>query len=162
MSKSAIGKRNIVAHESLSAPLAGDALDSILDSLKFDFYDYPFEVHFLSDSTCFLAMLNPMIDLKNTLFSNCVNYFKEKIMGISAQFKNVRITIGYVATDSNAADTVSKVLLDPIPVVNSPLYRIGPAKYDSLERLREDTVARVSEKGEFVFMGIPGRFLPAD
>ena len=162
MSKSAIGKRNIVAHESLSAPLAGDALDSILDSLKFDFYDYPFEVHFLSDSTCFLAMLNPMIDLKNTLFSNCVNYFKEKIMGISAQFKNVRITIGYVATDSNAADTVSKVLLDPIPVVNSPLYRIGPAKYDSLESLREDTVAKVSEKGEFVFMGIPERFLPAD
>ena len=162
MSKSAIGKRNVVAHESLSAPLAGDALDTILDSLKFDFHDYPLEVHFLSDSTCFLSMLNPIIDLKNTLFANCVNYFKEKIMGISAKFKNIKITIGYVSTVANAADTVSKVLLDPIPVVNSPLYRIGPAKYDSLESLREDTVARVSDNGEFLFLGIPERFLPAD
>ena len=110
----------------------GDALDAILDSLKFDFSDCPLEVHFLSDSTCFLSMLNPVIDLKNTLFSNCVNYFKEKIMAISAQFKNVKITIGYVATDANAADTVSKVLLDPIPVVNSVLYRVGPEKYKTL------------------------------
>ena len=155
MSKSKIGKRNIPAHESMSAPIAVDALDAILDSLKFDFSTHPLEVHFLSDSNCFLSMLNPVIELKNTLFSNCVNYFKEKIMAISAHFKNVKITVGYVSTDANAADTVSKVLLDPITVVNSDLYRSGPAKYDSLETLREDTVATITEDGEFMSLGIP-------
>ena len=162
ISKSKIGKRNIPAHEAMAAPLASDALATVLDSLKYDFADYPMEIHFLSDSTCFLSMLNPIIELKNTLFQNCVNSFKERIMTINAQFSNVRISIGYVSTDQNPADTVTKMLVDPVPIMNSKLYREGPMKYDSLKTLRQDTVARVSEDGEFIFLGIPERFLPPD
>ena len=123
----------------MAAPLASDALATILDSLKYDFSDYPLEIYFLSDSTCFLSMLNPIIELKNTLFQNCVNSFKDRIMSISTQFQNAKISIGYVATDQNAADTVTKILLDPVQVVNSKLYRSGPPKYESLKTLREDT-----------------------
>ena len=162
ISKSKISKRNIPANEAMAAPLASDALATILDSLKYDFSDHPMEIHFLSDSTCFLSMLNPIIELKNTLFQNCVNSFKDRIMSINAQFPNARITIGFVPTDQNAADTVTKILLDPVQVVNSKLYREGPVKYESLETLREDTVARVSGDGEFIFLGIPERFLPHD
>ena len=107
-------------------------------------------------------MLNPIIELKNTLFQNCVNSFKEKIMTITAQFPKARISIGYVSSAENAADTVTKVLLDPVPVINSKLFREGPMKYDSLETLKEDTVARVSKDGEFIFLGIPERFLTSD
>ena len=84
----------------------------------------------MSDSTYFLSMLNLIIDLKNTLFSNSVNSFKDRTLSINAQFQNARISIGYVATEQNAADTVTKLLMDPIKVVNSVLYRIGPPKYN--------------------------------
>ena len=80
ISKSKIIKRNIPANEAMAAPLASDALATILDSLKYDFSDHPMEIHFLSDSTCFLSMLNPIIELKNTLFQNCVNSFKDRII----------------------------------------------------------------------------------
>merc|ERR1711954_118712 len=107
--KSRISKRNIPAHETLAAPLGGESMSAILDSLKFDYADMPLIIHFLSDSTCFLSLMNPMLEIRNTLFKNAVNSFREKLLSISAHFKQALISVEYVKTDCNPEDAVTNL-----------------------------------------------------
>ena len=60
---------------------------------------------------------------------------------------------------SNPADTMTKIFRDPIAVINSPLYRQGPARFSSREALDEDVVATCQD-GVFTYIGPPTKFLP--
>ena len=106
-------------------------------------------------------MLNPLLNLKNTLFLNCVNSFVNKLLAISARFTKAKVSVGYIKTSDNPSNTVTRLLQDPVAVINSNLYRYGPSKYDTLAGLKEDTVAFVSG-GHFQYIGIPARFLPSE
>ena len=158
--KSAISKRNVVAHEALSAPMSADALSIVIEPLVYDFADEPMHFYFYSDSTCILSLLNPAIIIKNVLLENCVHSFKEKLMDINSLFPKAVIKVGYIGSLENPADLCSKFFSDPIKAINSQLYREGPKKYGSIESLNEDIVA-VMENGNFQFQGIPSRFLTA-
>ena len=106
-------------------------------------------------------MLNPLLNLKNTLFLNCINSFINKLLGISARFAKAKVSVGYIKTSDNPSDTVTRLLQDPVAVINSNLYRYGPSKYDTIASLKEDTVGFVSD-GHFQYIGIPTRFLPPE
>ena len=77
---------------------------------------------------------------------------------ISAQFPNANIMVGHVSGVENPADRMTKLFKDPFAIINSQLYREGPAKFGSLETLSEDLVATCTN-GEFTFHGQPSKFL---
>ena len=70
ITRSKISKRNIVSHECLSGKLGAEALNTLLQPLLFDYWDAPIALPFKFDSTCFLCMLNPGLELKSMLLSN--------------------------------------------------------------------------------------------
>ena len=59
----------------------------------------------------------------------------------------------------NPADTMTKIFKDPIAVINSALYRQGPASFASRKALDEDVVATCQD-GVFTYIGLPTKFLP--
>ena len=90
----------------------------------------PFKI----DSTCFLAMLNSKIQLKNMLLMNAVAAFKEELMKISCMFSRARIAIGYIPGNMNPADSLTKLYKDPIAAINSMIYKsvhkvMGPGQH---------------------------------
>ena len=93
ITRSKICKRNIVSHEVSAGKLGGEGLHCLLQPLAFDFWDKELLLPFKIDSTCFLAMLNNQIQLKNMLLMNAVAAFKEELMKISCMFPRARITI---------------------------------------------------------------------
>jgi hypothetical protein len=97
------------------------------------------------------------------LLCNAVESFKEEVQWISIQFPNASILIGHLPGVDNPSDSLMKLYKDPVSVINSILYREGPAQFRSLERLSEDTVATY-QNGNFNFLGLPAKFLsePAD
>ena len=78
---------------------------------------------FKSDSSCFLAMRNPQVDLKNVLLRNAVEAFRDDLRRISIAFPKAIITVGHIPGESNPADTMTKIFRDPVKVINSDLYR---------------------------------------
>ena len=80
---------------------------------------------FKSDSTCFLAMLNPQVEFKNVLLQNSVEAFKEDLRRISISFPKAVLTVGHIMGSCNPADTMTKIFKDPIAVINSPSLPAG-------------------------------------
>ena len=156
--RSRVSKRNTVAHEAQAAPLGVDTATTIMSPLTYDYGDQPLEVFFLSDSTCVLSLLNPLLDIRNTLLANAAYTFIDKMSDLSTRFPEATLSIGYLPGENNPADYVSKLFLDPIQVINSKLYRVGPEKFGRLDSLREDIVGKM-KNGEFTYLGIPTRFL---
>ena len=107
MTKSKIGKRNIVSHEALAGKLSAEALHSILQPLLFDNGDKPLLLPFKTDSTCCLAMLNPMILVKNMLLGNAVASFKDELVKISIKFPNAMLTVGHIPGSDNPSDVLT-------------------------------------------------------
>ena len=66
----------MVFHEVSAGKLGGEALHCLLQPLTFDFWDKELLLPFKIDNTCFLAMLNSQLQLKNTLLTNAVAAFK--------------------------------------------------------------------------------------
>merc|ERR1711891_2117 len=99
ITRSKICKRNVVCHEVSAGKLGGEGLHCLLQPLAFDFWDKELLLPFKIDSTCFLAMLNGQIQLKNMLLMNAVTAFKEELMKISCMFPRARITIGHIPGD---------------------------------------------------------------
>ena len=161
MTRSKIAKRNIVAHEVSAGKLGGEALRCLLQPLAFDFWNVELLLPFKTDSTCFLAMLNPQIEMRNMLLMNAVAAFKEELIRISLTFPRARITVGHTAGATNPADCLTKLYKDPVACINSTLYRFGPQKYGDREALEEDIVATCAE-GSFTFSGLPKKFLTED
>ena len=141
-----------MSHEVLAGKLGGEALQCLLQPLAFDFRDKELLLPFKIDSTCFLAMLNSQIELRNVLLTNAVASFKEELIKISTQFPRATITVGHTPGSKNPADSLTKLYKDPIEVINSVLYRVGPDSYGSRESLEEDVVATCQD-GNFVFLG---------
>ena len=158
ITRSKISKRNVVSHEVLAGKLSGEALQCLLQPLAFDFWDKELLLPFKIDSTCFLAMLNSQIELKNMLLTNAVASFKEELIKISSQFPRALITVGHIPGSKNPADSLTKLYKDPIEAINSVQYRFGPNSYGSREKLEEDVVA-TCQNGNFVFLGLPAKFL---
>ena len=156
--RSRISKRNTVAHEAQAAPLGVDTVTTIMAPLSYDYGDQPLEVFFLSDSTCLLSLLNPLLDIRNTLLANSAYMFLDKLADLSVRFPEAILSVGYLPGEKNPSDYVSKIFLDPVEIINSKLYRVGPEKFERLETLRQDIVGQMKH-GEFTYLGIPARFL---
>ena len=156
--RSRVSKRNTVAHEAQAGPLGVDTATTIMTPLSYDYGDQPLEIFFLSDSTCVLSLLNPLLDIRNTLLANSAFMFLDKLSDLSARFPEATLSIGYLPGENNPADYVSKLFLDPVEIINSKFYRIGPEKFGKLDTLREDVVGQMKH-GEFTYFGIPARFL---
>ena len=104
ITRSKISKRNVVSHEVLAGKLSAEGLYSLLQPLAFDFWNKPLLLPFKIDSTCFLAMLNPQLELKSMLLTNAVESLKEEILKISIQFPLAMISIGHISGDLYPAD----------------------------------------------------------
>ena len=152
ITRSKICKRNVVSHEVSAGKLGGEGLHCLLQPLAFDFWDKELLLPFKIDSTCFLAMLNSKIQLKNMLLMNAVAAFKEELMKISCMFPRARITIGHIPGNMNPADSLTKLYKDPISAINSMIYRFGPQSYGSRAALEQDVVA-TCENGVFTYLG---------
>ena len=109
VTRSKISKRNIVSHECLAGNLGAEALIIILQPLLFDYWDAPIKLPFKFDSTCFLCMLNPGLELKSMLLSNAIESFKEELVKISIQFPEATITVGHFSGELNPADSLTKL-----------------------------------------------------
>ena len=125
-------ERNIVCHEYLSGKLRTDGLYTLLQPLLYYIRDHELNLFFLFDSTCTLAMLNPVLDLKNMLINNAIQSFKEGVSRISIQFPNANIMIGHLSAAENPAYGMKKLFKDPIAIINNQHYREGQAKFGSL------------------------------
>ena len=53
---------------------------------------------------------------------------------------------------------MTKLLADPVQVINRNLYRYGPSRFSSVDLLMTDIIAEVSN-GSFEFHGLPTKFL---
>ena len=127
ITRSKISKRNVVSHEVLAGKLSAEGLYSLLQPLVFDFWNKPLLLPFKIDSTCFLAMLNPQLEMKSMLLSNAVESFKAELMKISIQFPQALVTVGHILGSLNPADSLTKLYKNPIEAINSQQYRSGPS-----------------------------------
>ena len=109
MTRRKICKRNIVCHEVSVGKLGGEALHCLLQPLTFDFSDKELLLPFKINSTCFLAMLNSQLQLKNTLLTNALAAFKEELETISCMFPRARVTIGPVSYTHLTLPTIPQV-----------------------------------------------------
>ena len=96
-----------MSHEALAGKLSADALFCVLQPLVYDFWDKPLILHFKTDSTCCLAMLNPDIELKSILLANAMAAFKDELIRISIQFPKSLITVGHVLGSYNPTDVLN-------------------------------------------------------
>ena len=158
MTKSKIRKRNIVFHEALAGKLSAEALHTILQPLLFDFWDKPLLLPFKTDSTCCLAMLNPMILVKNMLLGNAVASLKDELVKISIKFPKAMLTVGHIPGTDNPSDFLTKLYRNPIKIINSDLYRFGPPTFASKDDLCKDIVL-TCQNGELRYLGLPKKFL---
>ena len=69
--------------------------------------------------------------------------------------------VGHLSGAESPADGMTKLFKDPIAIIISQLYREGPAKFGSIDTLREDVVATCTN-GKFTFHGLPSKFLAED
>ena len=103
-------------------------------------------------------MLNPTIGLKNVLLFNAISAFKQSLEKISITFKNTEIMIGHISGEYNPSDYLTKLYPNPISIINSEHYRVGPATFNSYVTLEEDNVARCKD-GSFEYLGLPAKFV---
>merc|ERR1711984_19886 len=151
ITRSKICKRNVVSHEVSAGKLGGEALYCLLQPMAFDFWDKELLLPFKIDSTCFLAMLNNQIQMKNMLLMNSVAAFKEELLKISCMFPRARITVGHILGDMNPADSLTKLYKDPVSAINSMIYRFGP-KIFGFKTTLEDNVVATCEDGVFTYL----------
>ena len=134
-------------------------MEELLEPLVVDHHSHELKLYCMSDSSCVLSILNPAIALKNVLLYNAIADFKENLERISITFENTEIKICHIGGDINPSDSMTKLYADPIKVINSDNYRIGPSKFDSHASLSEDLVATV-KNGTFEWLGLPEKFIP--
>ena len=72
MTDSKICKRTVSSHEALAGKLGSEALFTLLQPLLYDHGGASLLLPFKGDNSCFLAMLNPQVELKNVLLQNAV------------------------------------------------------------------------------------------
>ena len=156
MTDSKICKRTVPSNEALAGKLGSEALFTLLQPLLYDHGGTALFLPFKSDSSCFLAMLNPQVDLKNVLLSNAVEAFRDDLRKISIAFPKAIITVGHIPGESNPADTMTKIFRDPIRVINSDLYRYGSERFASKQELGKDVVATCQD-GVFTYLGLPAQ-----
>ena len=154
MCKSRVSKRNIVSNEICGALLGAKTLHNLVQPLIYDYEDQDLSMFMLHDSTCFLAMLNKKINTRNVLISNCIYGYKDVLSQISTQFRKSTIHICHIGGGDNPSDFMTKLLADPVQVINSNLYRYGPSRFSSVDLLMTDIIAEVSN-GSFELHGLP-------
>ena len=151
-------KRNVPTHEVFAQKLAGNALLTLVEPLLFDMKEYPFKFFLLSDSTCGLCLFNPALNIKNMLLSNSIESTKDRLNQISRLFPKAIIYVGYIKGEANPSDVMSKLHLNAIDILNSKMYREGPEKYGTLQKLKQDWVATF-QNGTFNFRGLSNELL---
>ena len=133
LAKSKVCKRNVFCHEMLSTVLAMEQMKMLMECLLFDYSEKDLQMISLGDASCVSCLFNPALSIKNMLIKNCVEKVKSIILELNLLFPKAVFTLGYIAGNSNPADTMSKLFIDPISVLNSDLYRIGPQEFNSVK-----------------------------
>ena len=89
---------------------------------------------------------------------NADSAFKESPEKISITFKNTEIIVGHISGELNPSDYLIKLYADPIKIIDSGHFRMGPDKFNSFTTLEEDIVARC-KNGTFEYLGLPSKFV---
>ena len=158
-SKSKNCKRSIPAHEILGRSLATDLALSISKMLaKYSLYTLShITLVFPGDSICSAMLHSPNIEIKNTLLLGGVRKAEANLRIITEVLKNTSIWLTWLPGESNPSDLSSKLVLDPIPAINSDFYRKGPQQFHSKKQIKEFCYKNFTPQGNWQWFGLPDK-----
>ena len=132
-------KRSVPAHEILGRALATDLGLCISKTLaRYSLYTLKaITLVFPGDSVCSAMLHSPNIEIRNTLLLGGVRKAEANLKIITEQLPNASIWLTWLPGEDNPSDFSSKIVLDPVPTINSRLYRTGPPQFKSKTKLKE-------------------------
>ena len=68
---------------------------------------------------------------------------------------NASIWLTWLQGEDNPSDFSSKIVLDPVPTINSSLYRTGPPQFKSKTKLKEFCYKKYTPANKWEWIGLP-------
>ena len=128
-STSKLGKRNAYVHECLSRILGNAITADVLDGISPQLAGRSITIYNLGDNIPFLFSMAEGANIKNTLLVNAARRFHQTSVDLVEKYKEkltVKLNVGYVNSESNSVDLVSKYMRNSVKICNSRKYRNGP------------------------------------
>ena len=137
--KSNTCKRSVPAHEILGRALATDLGLCISKTLaRYALYTLKaVTLVFPGDSVCSAMLHSLHIEIRNTLLLGGVCKVEANLKMITEQLPNASIWLTWLPGEDNPSDFSSKIVLDPVPTINSHFYRTGPPQFKSKTKLKK-------------------------
>ena len=155
--RSKTSKRSIPAHEILGRALSTDLAMSIVKTLgRYSLYSLKhITLVFPGDSVCSAMLHSPHIEIKNTLLLGGVRKAEANLNVITEELPNCSIWLTWLPGDQNPSDLSSKVVLDPIPTINSKFYRCGPTQFKSKKEVKKFCYKSYTPVQKWQWLGLP-------
>ena len=155
--RSKTSKRSIPAHEILGRALATELGLSISKTLgRYSLYTLKhITLIFPGDSVCSAMLHSPNIEIKNTLLLGGVRKAEANLRIITEQLPNASIWLTWLPGEDNPSDLSSKVVLDPIPTINSSFYRTGPKQFKSKIKVKSFCYKSYTPVEKWKWLGLP-------
>ena len=155
--RSKSGKRNIPAHETLSKVTSTELALAISKVLtKYSVYSLMHLEFFLpGDSICSAMLFSPHLEIRNTLLLGGVRKAEANLKLLVEELPRASIFLTWIPGVSNPSDFSSKLVTDPIPVINSDFYRNGPAIFKSKKQLHDFCYKYYTPSEGWKWRGLP-------
>ena len=156
-SRSKNSKRSIPAHEILGRVLASELALSVSRTLsRYSLYALSHITFvFPGDSICSAMLHSPNIEIKNTLLLGGVRKSEANLRMIIEELPKASLWLTWIAGEINPSDFSSKMVFDPISVINSEFFRTGPKQFKSKTGIKEFCYKSYTPADKWQWKGLP-------
>ena len=156
LSKSRVSRRNVVLHECLSKLLGIRTVLMAAEPLstRSELEDAGLIIVIATDSVCSALTFKPGLQLKNTLVRNAVDNCLHGAQDLLQMFPLCTIHFTWIPGTMNCADPLTKLLPDPIQLLNGSTWQNGSRIMQTMEDNLNHTFLKIDCEG-VKYLGLP-------
>ena len=157
LSKSRVSRRNVVLHECLAKLLGIRTVLMAAEPLstRSELEDASLIIVIATDSVCSALTFKPGLQLKNTLVRNAVDNCLHGAQDLLQLFPLCTIHFTWIPGTMNCADPLTKLLPDPIQLLNGSTWQNGSKIMQTMEDNISHTFLKVDCENGVQYLGLP-------
>ena len=151
-SRGKIVKDSVPIAEMIGASISTTMLTEYIEATP-QLQDIPLDVIMVTDSLCLASTMNPRKIHKSVKVRNTIYLIHKQLADLVAKFPLIKVRFCHIVSKLNASDGSTKMVRDPVAIVNSSLWKYGPDCYldagwpsDNIVFLRADADDSVTFK----------------
>ena len=121
-------KDSVPVAELIGASISATMLTDYIEATP-QLQDVPVEVIMVTDSLCLAGTLNPRKIHKSVKVRNTTYLIHKQLSDLVAKYPKLKIKFCHIVSRLNASDGATKMIRDPVAVVNSSMWKFGPDCY---------------------------------